>query len=98
MKTQNPFEPTVKNGIEYQAGWILSEKSLHSIEGNQMAIIEAIGLPEKQEKAVKSQVRQALYRITKRAIFLSSEEVAEHGNEKGDSASPIPFSVIEGTE
>jgi hypothetical protein len=68
----SPLTPFIKNGIEYHYGWIYSQKALDAILGNQLAIIEAIGLTEKQERAVKSQLKQALFRPT-RALLHSSQ-------------------------
>ena len=82
-KSESPLTPFVKDGIEYQYGWIYSQKTLDTILGNQLAIIEAMGLPTKQELAIKSQLRQALFRPTRLVAFLTAEEVSEHYSEKG---------------
>ena len=86
------------NGIEYHSGWIFTDKTLGTINGNMMAIIEGIGLTEKQENAIKSQIRQALYRNTRVAMFLGAEQVAEIGVDMGlkgeDKNISIPNEVI----
>lgn len=94
MKHENPITPVVKDGVEYHSGWLYTQKTLDSILGNQLAIIEAIGLTEKQEEAVKSQLRQALFRPTRLAMFFSSQEVADRGREKGDERHPIAHDTI----
>jgi hypothetical protein len=85
MNTNNPAEPFVKNGIEYWFGWVYSQKTLDTVLGNQLAIIEAMGLPQKQEAAIKSQLRQALFRPTRLVAFLTAEQVAKHYQDKGPS-------------
>jgi len=79
---EHPLTPFVKNGIEYHSGWIYTQKTLDSILGNQLAVIESMGLPEKQELAIKSQIRQVVYRPTRTAIFLTAKEVSEHGTDR----------------
>ena len=94
----DPMGVTIIGGFEYHHGWIFTQKILASVEGNQMAIIEAMGLPEKQEQAIKSQLKQALYRQTRTALFVGSQEVAEIGNERGDKflgEHPIAHSSVE---
>lgn len=75
---EHPLQPFIKDGIEYHAGWVYSHKTFDAILGNQMSIIEAIGLPNKQEEAIKSQIRQALFRPQRFATFLTGEEIAGH--------------------
>lgn len=80
----NPTTPFTKDGIVYHYGWIYSQYHLDSVLGNQLAIIEAMGLPEKQEEAIKSQLRQALFRPTRTTAFLTAEQVAEHHTDKNE--------------
>lgn len=94
---KHPLEPTIKDGVEYYGGWIFTEKDLHSIEGNLMAIIEGIGLLSKQEDAIKSQVRQTLYRPTRYALYMGSDEVAKMGKykvEKPDNEDPVALQHV----
>jgi hypothetical protein len=90
----SPHSTFVKDGFEYQYGWIYSQKTLDTILGNQLAIIEAMGLPDKQELAIKSQIRQALYRPTRLVAFLTAEQVASYYDDKGDTRHLLGHSQI----
>ena len=89
-----PVGAVIKDGVEYGYAYVLSSSAVDSIEGNLMAIIEGIGLPEKQELAIKSQARQTVYRPISKALFLNPQEFAEVGHSKGLKGSGNP-SVLE---
>ena len=89
----NPTAPVVKNGIEHHCGWVYTQRTLDIINGNQMAIVESIGLPEKQELAVKSQIRQSLYRPLRLAHFLTAQEMADSSEKEAETLKDLPLDV-----
>lgn len=91
----NPTIPVVKKGIEHHCGWVYTQRTLDVIQGNQLAIIEAIGLPEKQELAVKSQIRQALFRPQRLAHFISAQEMADMSSEEAEVLKGLPLDADE---
>ena len=91
-KIENPTTPVVKDGIEYHCGWVYTQRTLDIVMGNQLAIIEAVGLPEKQEEAIKSQIRQSLFRPQRLARFLTAREISEMSNEKAEPLSDLLIS------
>lgn len=95
---QNPFEPTVKNGVEYHEAWLFDQRKLDKIVGEQLELIEMLNLSAQQEKAVRNRLRQVVYGACRNAIFMSSDEVAETGASKGlkgdTVGNPTPISAI----
>ena len=89
----DPTAPVVKKGVEHHAGWVYTQRTLDIINGNQMAIIEALGLPDKQENALKSQVRQALYRPQRLAHFLTAQEMADRSDEEAETLKDLPLDI-----
>lgn len=76
-KKDNHVAIVVVNDIEYHSGQILAEKDFAIMEGNIMAIIECIGVPNKQEEAIKSQIRQCIYRPLRHTTSISAQEHAD---------------------
>ena len=69
----------IENGYEYHDGFFVNEKEISIFEGKLLTYIELLGLSEKQEEAMKSEVRNLIWGrfFMSRATTVSAKEIAE---------------------
>lgn len=75
-------------GIEIHDGIIVTDTNIGAMIGSIMSIIEIAGFSEKQEEALKSQIRQQINRLTHNSVIIDSHQHAklwlEQNNRDGD--------------
>lgn len=63
--------------FSYGNGYVLSVHGPDAIVGSLLGILEAIGLPEKQEESIKHLIRRAVWDTFGDAIYISAKRHTE---------------------
>lgn len=62
-----------KETIGYGMGEVIDNNFLKGITGRVLTIAESLGLPDKQEEAVKGLLRQAIFKDEDRTVYIDDE-------------------------
>lgn len=65
------------DGPSWGYGYVISDRVPDQINGLIFEIVEAIGLPAKQEDSVKSLVRKSVWKAFEDSVYISSERHSE---------------------
>ena len=61
------------SGVGWGHGYLINEHATGNVEGRIFTLMEALGLPNRQEEALKVLVRQAIWSMSEDAIYVSPE-------------------------
>lgn len=67
-------------------GWAIYDWRIRDAQGRLLTLIEALGLPEKQEEALKGLIKQELWKVTEDYGYLTYEQVDNVINENKATA------------
>lgn len=95
-KTNNIPTQTQTPGWGY--GYVVSSDIQDRLVGNLLEIIEAIGLPEKQETSIKSLIREKVWKVFESAIYITDKRHSEirelYYKLKSEHKGEFPMSAI----
>lgn len=70
----------VTNSVGYGSGYVVDSEVPNSINGRIFGIVEALGLPEKQEESLKGLIRSAVWNVFENSVFITPERHTEIRN------------------
>lgn len=59
--------------LQLSGGYVIQQESISALQGRLLTLIEAIGLPEGQEKAVKDLVKNELWKLCDYVVWCPSD-------------------------
>lgn len=68
---------STNSNIGFGYGYVISENAPDRLFGNIFNVIEALGLPSKQEEALKPLIRGEIWKVFEEAVFISSQRHTE---------------------
>lgn len=74
MKTNKDIRLSHQLDVSWGEGYVTDSDIGNRLVGNIMEIIEALGLPEKQEQSFKSIVNKKIWDIISRGLYIPREE------------------------
>lgn len=77
VMSKNNVNCTPASNVSWGYGYVVSADIQDRIVGHILEIIEAIGLPEKQETSVKSLIRDKVWKVFENAIFITDKRHTE---------------------
>ena len=89
-----------KPNVSYGNGYVLSDYSSEHIVGKILTLIEAMGLPQRQEEATKGLIKQAVYEVFADGVYIGPElhtqlrEAYEKGKIEAVKLGNVPMSAI----
>lgn len=96
--SRNVKLPTNSN-VGYESGYVIGQSAPDRLFGNIFNVIEALGLSEKQEAALKPLIRGEIWKVFEDTVFISGERHTEIRNlywekRKEAEAQGVPMQAI----
>ena len=88
MKKSNLSTINVPDSL---SGTVVFDYVVSSVEGRLLTFIEAMGLPQSQEKAAKDIVRQELWKVYQDSVYITGEQVQEIAERNRSMAQSLPL-------
>ena len=82
--------PTI-NGPVPLSGTVVFDYAVSCVEGRLLTFIEAMGLPQGQEKAAKDIVRQELWKVYQDSVYITGEQVQEIAERNRNVGQTLPL-------
>jgi hypothetical protein len=75
-------------GAAWPGGYFIEDDEVRRLEGRLLTIVEAVGLPTKQEEALKGLVRQEVWQVMN--FWVTSEQITQLKSENRALGQSIP--------